>query len=58
VALAIFPFILVVVLILVIEKFEDEDEYENEGDFNCSKAISRYNAFRLWRKTSRQPKTA
>ena len=53
--MAIFPFILVVVLILVIENFEDE--YENEGDFNCSKAISRYNVFRLWRKTS-QLKTA
>jgi hypothetical protein len=43
--------------------FENEDE--NEEDFvarttlhACRKAISRYNVFRLWRKTSRQTKTA
>jgi hypothetical protein len=45
--------------------FEDEDENEAEEDFAarttlraCRKIILRYNVHRLWRKTSRQTKTA
>jgi hypothetical protein len=43
--------------------FEDEDEDEEEFAAGttlraCRKVILRYNACRLWRKTSRQTKTA
>jgi len=46
-------------------QIEDEDEKENKEDFAarttlhaCRKVIPCYNSIRLWRKTSRQTKTA